>query len=161
MSRAGASVNSLYCVLYRSAAQAAFNAARDLPRLTESAQIFNSRHGITGMLLFNSGFFVQYLEGAERDVLMLMNNISVDPRHSQITVLAKHSITKRHYGSWSMESFELRELENVAKARIDNLMRAHSELTASEAELATDGAQSTSEIALQLLARYMTPPGFQ
>jgi Sensors of blue-light using FAD len=113
------------------------------------------------MLLFNCGFFVQYLEGAERDVAMLMNNISSDPRHSQITVLAKHPIAKRHYGSWSMESFELRELENLAQARIDNLMCAHSELTAREAELATDDTQSATEIALQLLAKYMTPPGFQ
>ncbi len=113
------------------------------------------------MLLFNGGFFLQYLEGVERDVMALMNKIIADLRHTQLVVLAKHPIAKRHYGAWSMESFDLREMENVAQARIDNLMCAHSELADREAELVTDGRHAAPEVALELLAKYMTPPGFQ
>jgi hypothetical protein len=150
--------DSLYCVLYRSTARAEFNAALDLPGLTRRAQEHNAQHHITGMLLFTRGVFVQYVEGPRDAVLSLMTRISFDTRHSKCETLASHALARRHYGAWSMESFDLRETPASSVVRLENLTRASQNLDVAHRISEANTAEAPSEIALQLLAVFMTPP---
>jgi hypothetical protein len=150
--------DSLYCVLYRSTAKSEFNASLDLPGLTRRAQEHNVQHHLTGMLLFSRGVFVQYLEGPRDAVLSLMTRISFDTRHSKCETLASHPIARRHYGAWSMESFDLRETPASSVVRLENLTRARQNLEVADSISEANAAEAPSEIALQLLAVFMTPP---
>lgn len=62
----------------------------------------NKTLNITGMLVFNGTYFLQYIEG-EMDVLTaLFNNISADTRHHSITLIDQSPIEQRIFGAWNM-----------------------------------------------------------
>jgi hypothetical protein len=62
----------------------------------------NTDRGLTGMLLFGNGTFLQTLEGEAEVVDGLMDKISRDPRHTGMKVLRREAITERLYSQWSM-----------------------------------------------------------
>jgi len=62
----------------------------------------NTGKGITGMLLYGNGTFLQTLEGEQALVEALMAKIATDPRHGSINVLKQEAITERQYTEWSM-----------------------------------------------------------
>ena len=62
----------------------------------------NTDRGLTGMLLFGNGTFLQTLEGEAEVVDGLMEKISRDPRHTGMKVLRREAITERLYSQWSM-----------------------------------------------------------
>lgn len=67
-----------------------------------SARKNNSRHGVTGALLFSDGCFAQVLEGAREDVEAVFEIIQCDPRHRDVTIMHLHEIEERSFGDWSM-----------------------------------------------------------
>lgn len=69
----------------------------------------NPARGITGLLLFNGRNFLQLLEGEEHEVAGLMDTISVDPRHSGVSVLDRRSITVRTCPDWAMQRVMIAE----------------------------------------------------
>jgi hypothetical protein len=62
----------------------------------------NERRGLTGMLLFKDGRFMQVLEGAAEDVRERYTVISADPRHTDVKTLLDESIEHRRFPQWSM-----------------------------------------------------------
>jgi Sensors of blue-light using FAD len=74
----------------------------ELNALQLQSQTNNERKGITGLLLYKAGAFIQILEGTEADVLSLFNTISKDPRHTNIRKLVQQRIVKREFEGWSM-----------------------------------------------------------
>lgn len=62
----------------------------------------NVRIGVTGVLSFHSGMFLQVLEGPETAVDTTFARISGDPRHHDLHVLARTPIQARAFGAWSM-----------------------------------------------------------
>jgi hypothetical protein len=62
----------------------------------------NLSTGVTGMLLYGNGTFLQALEGEEKAVDDLVESIKKDPRHANIQVLHRRSIEHRQYSDWSM-----------------------------------------------------------
>jgi len=62
----------------------------------------NRREGITGMLLYKDGNFMQVLEGEEPDVRLLYTKIGKDPRHRGILVLIEENLDGREFPDWSM-----------------------------------------------------------
>jgi len=62
----------------------------------------NTSKGITGMLLYGNGTFLQTLEGEKALVEALMSRISADPRHTGIKIVKQEAITERQYTEWSM-----------------------------------------------------------
>jgi hypothetical protein len=63
----------------------------------------NHRLGITGMLLYQKGSFLQVLEGRKTVVETLFREIVADPRHTNITLLVKHLIDAPEYSNWDMK----------------------------------------------------------
>lgn len=88
-------------VIYASAATIEFDDAA-LTALLKQARENNARLGVTGMLLYTGGDFIQVLEGAQDVVDKLYEYIGRDKRHNRITKIIRESITERAFGEWTM-----------------------------------------------------------
>jgi Sensors of blue-light using FAD len=62
----------------------------------------NPVQGITGMLCFANGIFVQVIEGGRADVSRLLGTIFRDDRHTGLEVLSFEEIPERRFGNWTM-----------------------------------------------------------
>ena len=87
--------------VYVSAARHAFTSA-ELEALLEKSRANNSRDGVSGVLLYRDGDFLQVLEGPEEAVRRTYARIARDPRHGGVIVLDESEITERNFGEWSM-----------------------------------------------------------
>ena len=74
----------------------------DLFALVEKSRSKNSARGITGMLLFHEGKFLQLLEGPEPAVRDCFALIRRDPRHESVTVLMEGVSKERDFPEWTM-----------------------------------------------------------
>lgn len=70
--------------------------------ILEAARKANQARGLTGYLLYMHGTFAQYLEGEADEVEAIFARISGDPRHRDVTVIARGSIGQRLFNGWSM-----------------------------------------------------------
>lgn len=62
----------------------------------------NTRNGVTGVLLYRSGHFLQLIEGDDAAQEALMAAIEVDERHVNVTTLLVYEIDERRFPSWTM-----------------------------------------------------------
>lgn len=74
----------------------------ELEDVLKTSRLNNKERGITGMLLYSEGTFMQVLEGEQDEVLSLYNKIEMDDRHKGIIKLASGKLDERIFGSWSM-----------------------------------------------------------
>jgi hypothetical protein len=74
----------------------------DLVRLLKKSRHNNEKLGITGMLLYHNGSFLQALEGVESSVRRLADRIAVDPRHTGVVTLYTATVEKPDFPDWSM-----------------------------------------------------------
>ncbi len=57
-------------------------------RILRKSKANNPALGITGVLCFSEGIFLQVLEGGRSAVNRLYNRIAADPRHTDVELLA-------------------------------------------------------------------------
>jgi hypothetical protein len=69
--------------------------------LAQSRQ-YNPSCGITGILCYGGGIFLQAIEGGRTAVSELYGHIQKDPRHKDVVLLHYEEITERRFGGWSM-----------------------------------------------------------
>ncbi len=69
--------------------------------LSQSRQ-FNPASGITGILCYGGGIFLQALEGGRKAVSDLYGHIQRDPRHNDVVLLHYEEISERRFGGWTM-----------------------------------------------------------
>lgn len=62
----------------------------------------NPQLGITGVLCYGDGCFLQALEGDRDAVSRLYHRIAVDPRHHDLTLLHYQEIVAREFAGWAM-----------------------------------------------------------
>lgn len=62
----------------------------------------NTQVGVTGLLLYGGGNFVQVLEGDDLAVDETMARIRIDPRHHQIYVVSDVAVAQREFSRWQM-----------------------------------------------------------
>lgn len=74
----------------------------ELLDLLQRAQEANARRGVTGVLLYHAGTFVQAIEGEDAVVDELHRRIERDPRHTAVTVVSRTEQAERRFGGWSM-----------------------------------------------------------
>ncbi|MGD9831781.1 MAG: BLUF domain-containing protein [Piscinibacter sp.] len=70
----------------------------------------NAAAGITGVLCFSGGIFLQVLEGGRMPVNALYNRIAADPRHRDVVLLTYQEIGERRFAGWSMGQVNLARL---------------------------------------------------
>lgn len=93
-------------IIYVSGALTPFS-DHDLTLLQERSQSCNAAHGITGLLLFSSGFFTQIIEGEQAEVGALYQAIRHDPRHAIIRCLVDCPVAQRLCPHWAMAFCDL------------------------------------------------------
>lgn len=71
----------------------------------------NHKLNITGALLFNERYFLQYIEGEVNSVNTLYTTICSDPRHSNVRLLLRKGIEKRDFSRWSLGVKKLLDTE--------------------------------------------------
>ena len=91
----------MYQIVYVSAATELFSKSGLLDLLAGSRQN-NERLGVTGMLLYKEGDFIQLLEGEAPVVKALFAKIMADPRHHSTFVLFEGEVAARLFPDWSM-----------------------------------------------------------
>ena len=69
--------------------------------LSQSRQ-FNPSGGITGILCYGGGIFLQAIEGGREAVSELYAHIQKDPRHKDVVLLHYEEISERRYSGWTM-----------------------------------------------------------
>lgn len=90
-----------YRLIYSSEAAPGLTPA-ELEGMLAESRIRNGKHGITGVLVFVEGAFLQILEGEKDDVLELMTHIERDPRHHGVKVFYEQDVDQRAFPTWSM-----------------------------------------------------------
>lgn len=76
--------------------------SEDLEQIIAAARHRNPDNGITGMLFFADGHFMQVLEGEEHQVDATLARVRLDPRHTDLIVTERKVIDERSFGQWSM-----------------------------------------------------------
>lgn len=94
-------MTDLFHLIYASSATRTMT-SEDLLAILSKSHENNRRLGITGMLLYRGGNFLQVLEGEEKVIDERFNIIMQDPRHHQVTLLLKRPVTKRQFEQWEM-----------------------------------------------------------
>jgi hypothetical protein len=97
----GADPDPLTVLAYRSRATAPPTDA-DLDELLRTAQARNHAHGVTGILVYDDGHFMQWLEGPRAAVGRIWDSIRRDPRHDDFTILRQQAVPKRFFTGWDM-----------------------------------------------------------
>jgi hypothetical protein len=75
---------------------------QQLIELLEQARAINAEAGVTGMLLYKDGSFIQVLEGDEEAVRSIYERIRSDPRHANVRILYDEEIARRDFPEWAM-----------------------------------------------------------
>jgi len=69
--------------------------------LAQSRQ-HNPECGITGILCYGGGIFLQAIEGGRMAVSELYGHIQKDARHKDVVLLHYEEISERRFGGWTM-----------------------------------------------------------
>ncbi|MBC7792675.1 MAG: BLUF domain-containing protein [Clostridia bacterium] len=113
----------LCCRVYTSIAVQRFSAAA-LDALLVGARANNARIGISGILLYKEGSFMQLLEGEESAVEMLSDRIASDVRHTRVAWVYKQYLETRLFPDWSMgfrdleQNFPIRGFSDFLTTRL-------------------------------------------
>jgi hypothetical protein len=75
-----------------------------------SSREHNLSSGITGILCYGGGIYLQALEGGRNQVNALYTHIVKDPRHKDVVILAYEEISERRFGGWTMGHVRLDKL---------------------------------------------------
>ena len=76
------------------------------------ARQHNPVTGITGILCYGGGIFLQAIEGGRQPVSDLFGHIQKDPRHKDVALLHYEEIDERRFGGWSMGQVNLSRLNH-------------------------------------------------
>jgi hypothetical protein len=84
--------------------------------LAQSRQ-FNPASGITGILCYGGGIFLQAIEGGRNAISDLYRHIQKDVRHKEVVLLQYEEITERRFSGWTMGQV------NIAKINASILLK--------------------------------------
>ena len=86
------------------------DSAKAIESILESSRQHNLGNGITGVLCYGGGVFLQAIEGGRAAVNELYSHIVADKRHTDVVLLHYEEITERRFGGWTMGTVNLSKL---------------------------------------------------
>ena len=66
------------------------------------SRLHNPESGITGILCYGGGIFLQAIEGGRMTISALYGHIQRDVRHADVVLLHYEEISERRFGGWTM-----------------------------------------------------------
>ena len=73
-----------------------------LQALLTTARQCNRLHDVSGMMAFDSRYFLQAVEGSREALSQLYSNLVRDRRHKRLVLLSFESIEQRSFSDWTM-----------------------------------------------------------
>lgn len=95
----------------------------DVEDILKSAHTNNPLDGISGVLIFNGGAFMQVLEGSEQAIDEMVERLRRDKRHSNFFIREERLVTERAFPDWSMAYLRLRDDEFIGEDRVERALR--------------------------------------
>ena len=108
---------AIHYLVYASSASDAFD-VKDLDAILAASRRNNARAGLTGMLLFADGGFIQALEGSRDAVEQTYQRILDDPRHGGVQELFRGETNARQFPDWSM-GYRMIEKSDLPRGVVD------------------------------------------
>jgi hypothetical protein len=111
-------MEDLISLVYISSERSPFS-AKELDELLANSRVRNRANGVTGVMLYAGGSFMQYLEGPKTAVQKTFERIKADRRHYGIMELICMNIPKREFKDWSM-GFTTKEYPGFEEIKIEH-----------------------------------------
>ena len=99
-------VRLLYC------SRAVDSGPEAIEAILDKAREHNPVSGITGILCYGGGIFLQAIEGGRQPVSDLFGTIQADARHKDVALLHYEEIFERRFGGWTMGQVNLSKLNH-------------------------------------------------
>jgi len=129
--------NFVYCSQVREGVGGA-----DVDRIIATSQRRNRVQRITGILVFGSGVFFQWIEGPKAEVMSLVKLIETDLRHEMmVTLSTDEEIRERIFPTWDMELVGAEDIQEVLQ---DALQTAQDKRSIDALQLLLDNLQARS-----------------
>lgn len=90
-----------YSIVFSSVATVDFTESA-LLQLLKQAHSLHKQTGLTGVLMYGNGRFMQVMEGCPAAVRSVYVRIAADPRHGRLEKLADGPATRREFTDWHM-----------------------------------------------------------
>jgi hypothetical protein len=85
------------------------------------AREHNMANGITGILCYGGGIYLQAIEGGRNQVNNLYGQIVSDKRHTDVVLLNYEEISERRFGGWTMGQVNLSKLNTSVVLKYSEL----------------------------------------
>ena len=118
----------------------------ELATILRQSRDHNPAEGITGLLCYTDGIFMQVLEGGRNAINARYKQIIGDPRHHEVILLSYEEIGERQFAGWSMGQVNLSRLNPALvlkyseSGRLDPYAMSGTALMALFHELVSSGA---------------------
>jgi NADH dehydrogenase FAD-containing subunit/class 3 adenylate cyclase/uncharacterized membrane protein YphA (DoxX/SURF4 family) len=97
---------------------------KEILEIGRKASLNNQKIDITGILIAVGDYFFQILEGEETTVNVLIEKISRDPRHRDVTILsAETGCEERLFSDWNMKAVTLNESNDLILVAISLMLQ--------------------------------------
>ena len=110
----------LHRIIYISSATRLLSES-DLSALLAVSRRNNAAEGLSGMMLYHDGSFLQVLEGPEAAVSQRFAHILRDPRHRSVIRLWEGAVTARAFAQWQMALVQLDALRDEGQEAVVSL----------------------------------------
>ena len=94
------------------ASRAVDSSADAIAGILSHSRHYNPTSGITGILCYGGGIFLQAIEGGRNAVSELYGHIQKDSRHKDVVLLDFEEISERRFGGWTMGTVNLLKLNH-------------------------------------------------
>ena len=94
------------------ASRAIDRSAEAIDAILSQSRQFNPTSGITGILCYGGGIFLQAIEGGRTPVSELYGHIQRDKRHSDVVLLHYEEISERRFGGWTMGQVNMSKINS-------------------------------------------------
>ncbi|MDP2769915.1 MAG: BLUF domain-containing protein [Giesbergeria sp.] len=94
------------------ASRAVDTSAAAIEAILMQSRQHNPGCGITGILCYGGGVFLQAIEGGRPAVNELYGHIQRDPRHKDVELLHYEEIAERRFGGWTMGQVNLSKINH-------------------------------------------------
>lgn len=79
-----------------------FDFEKDIDDILSHSRKNNPELDVTGMLVYRDEMFIQLIEGPEENIQKLYGKITMDMRHSNLSIIVQQDVEERVFPDWTM-----------------------------------------------------------